>query len=68
MLRDPAGTEVGRGVSYAEGRVVFRVPAGAYYLEPAAVAGYMGQAAEQALSVLGGSVSNIVLAYDTGIR
>jgi hypothetical protein len=68
ILRDPAGAEVGRGVSDAEGRVVFSVPAGAYYLEPAAVTGYMGQAAEQALSVLGGSASNIVLAYDTGIR
>jgi len=68
VLRDPSGAEVARGVSDADGQIVFSVPAGAYYVEPAPVEGLMGQAEPAAVSVLPGSSSSLVLGYDTGIR
>jgi hypothetical protein len=68
VLRNPAGQEVGRGVSDANGHITFSVPAGAYYVEPGPVEGLMGQAAAVALSAPPGSTSSVVVAYDTGIR
>lgn len=68
VLRDPSGAEVGRGTSDADGRIVFNVPGGAYYVEPQPVEGIMGLAEPVALAVVGGSSAGLVLEYDTGIR
>jgi hypothetical protein len=68
VLRDPRGAEVARGVSDGQGLVVFRVPGGSYYVDPAPVDGVMGQAAPVAFAAVGGSSAMLTLTYDTGIR
>jgi hypothetical protein len=68
VLRDPSGGEVARGLSDADGRVTFSVPAGAFYVVPGPVEGLMGQAEAVALAVPAGGSGSVVLAYDTGIR
>jgi hypothetical protein len=68
VLRDPSGAEVARGTSDPTGQISFTVPAGAYYLEPAAASGLMRQAEPEAFSVVGGSSVILTLEYDTGIR
>jgi hypothetical protein len=68
VLRDPAGHAVRTAKSDDEGAVTLSVPGGAYYLEPAAVEGLMGQAQPVAFSVAGGATTVLTLAYDTGIR
>lgn len=68
VLRDPAGHEVDSGTADAQGALTFSVPGGAYYLEPAPVAGLMREPAETAFSVPGGTTVTVALSYDTGIR
>ncbi len=67
-LHDPSGTEIGRGVTDAEGQVVFEVPGGAYYVEALPVEGPMQTPAAQAFSVPAGSDVGLLMSYDTGIR
>lgn len=67
-LFDASGTEVATKMSDAQGRVVFEVPAGAYYAQPQPVEGLMGTPEPQAFSVLGGDQAGLVFGYDTGIR
>jgi hypothetical protein len=68
VLRDPSGAEVARGVSSRDGTVAFSVPGGAYYVEPAAVDGFMGQPQPVAFAVVGGSSVRVTATYDTGVR
>lgn len=67
-LFDASGTLVETLSSNDDGRVVFQVPAGAYYVEPQATEGLMGTPEAQAVSVLGGDQSGLLFGYDTGIR
>jgi len=67
-LFDANGTLVATETSDDDGRVVFQVPSGAYYLEPQPAEGLMGTPEAQAVSVLGGDQSGLLFGYDTGIR
>ena len=67
-LFDATGTEVETKTSGDDGRVVFQVPAGAYYVVAQPVQGLMGAPDAQAFSVLGGDQAGLLLGYDTGIR
>lgn len=68
VLRDASGNQVGEGTSDGDGKVTFLVPGGDYVVESAAVAGLMGQAQPQNVTVADGQTANVVLSYDTGIR
>jgi hypothetical protein len=65
---DPHGNQVATGTSDAEGKVVFDVPAGAYYIAASPFEGLMLDPDPQAFSALGGDQVGLVLSYDTGIR
>jgi hypothetical protein len=65
---DPRGTEVQRAPTDAEGRLVLELPAGAYYVEPADVAGQLGTPPAQAFSIGAGDRVPVRFDYDTGIR
>ncbi len=67
-LFDASGTEVATAMSDENGRVVFQVPAGAYYAVPQQVQGLMGTPEAQAVAVLGGDQAGLLFGYDTGIR
>jgi hypothetical protein len=45
-----------------------QLPAGSYYVVPAEVEGFMGQAEAQAFAAIGGDSVALVFSYDTGIR
>ncbi len=68
VLRDGDGLELARATSDAQGKVSFRVPAGAYYVEAQPVEGLMGTAQAVAFAAVGGDSVGLVLEYDTGIR
>jgi len=65
---DAHGNQVGSGTSNSEGLAEFTLPAGAYFVVPAAAEGLMGSPEEQAFSALAGDHVGLVFAYDTGIR
>lgn len=67
-LYNADGTEVATDRSDVEGRVVFEVPAGAYYAVAQTVEGLMGTPDPQAFSVVGGDQVGLLFGYDTGIR
>ncbi|MEA2631359.1 MAG: SdrD B-like domain [Chloroflexota bacterium] len=68
VVRDPSGSEIARATTAADGTFFVDLPAGAYTVEPQAVAGLMGTARPQSVTVAGGVVSTIQVDYDTGIR
>jgi hypothetical protein len=68
VLRDVSGAQVDRATSDASGKVTFTVAGGAYYIEPATIAGVMGEAQSTAFSVVGGGTVAVQVEYDTGIR
>lgn len=67
-LYNADGTEVATDISDDEGRVVFEVPAGAYYAVAEPVEGLMGTPDAQAFSVLVGDQVGLLFGYNTGIR
>ncbi len=62
------GNEIATTTSNEEGTAEFTVPAGAYFVVPAAADGLMGTPEAQAFSALGGDKVGLLFAYDTGIR
>ena len=68
VIRDPAGSEVARVTTAADGTFFIELAAGGYVVEPQAVNGLMGTARPQSVAVKGGAASSIKLDYDTGIR
>ncbi len=68
VVRDPAGSEVARTTTAAEGSFFVELGPGGYVVEPQAVNGLMGTAPPQNVTVQDGMVSRIQLDYDTGIR
>jgi hypothetical protein len=62
------GTELATTTSDEEGKVVFDVPPGAYYVVAAPVEGLMGTPEAQAFAVLGADQIGLLFQYDTGIR
>ena len=68
LVFDPAGQQVGEGVSDSQGLISMQLPAGAYYVVPAPVDGLMGDAQPLAFAAVGGDSVALVFDYDTGIR
>jgi hypothetical protein len=68
ILRSPTGAELETAASNEQGQIVFRLPPGAYYVEPQPVEGLMGTAQPLAFSVVAGETVEINVDYDTGIR
>jgi hypothetical protein len=67
-IYEPHGNLVATATSDGEGKVVFEVPAGAYYVAPSPAEGLMLDPEPQAFSALAGDEVGLVLSYDTGIR
>ena len=65
---DADGNQVGSGTSNSEGVAEFTLPAGAYFVVPAAAEGLMGSPEAQGFSGLAGDHVGLLFAYDTGIR
>ena len=68
VVRDPSGAEVARTTTAADGTFYVELKAGAYVVEPQAVAGLMGTAGPQSVTVNDGAATTIRIDYDTGIR
>jgi hypothetical protein len=67
-IYDPHANLVATATSDDEGKVVFDVPAGAYYVAASPVEGIMLDPEPQAFAAIGGDDVGLVLSYDTGIR
>ena len=65
---DTSGQQVASGVSGDDGSVALQLPAGAYYVAPQQIEGFMGQAAPLAFAGVGGDNVTLIFEYDTGIR
>ena len=62
------GTIVARVVTEADGTASVALHPGTYAVEPQPAAGVMGTAATQEVKVVNGTMTPVLLAYDTGIR
>ena len=52
----------------AQGAAVISLPPGNYVVQPQQVAGLMGTAAATNVAIVDGTLTPVVLSYDTGIR
>jgi hypothetical protein len=68
IVRDGQGNSMATVVLDAEGSAVVALPAGGYVVEPRPVEGLMGTAESMHVTVVDGTLTPVVLAYDTGIR
>jgi hypothetical protein len=68
LIRDASGAQVARTTTGADGTFFIELPPGGYVVEPQAVAGLMGTAGSQSVTINDGVASMIQLSYDTGIR
>ena len=68
VVRDPSRTEVARSTTAVDGTFYVELKPGAYVVEPQAVAGLMGTAGPQTVTVNDAAVTTIQVDYDTGIR
>lgn len=69
IIRDSSGEEVARATSAADGTFRAALAPGSYQVVPQPVEGLMGTAAESTFSVeLGEPMTELTIAYDTGIR
>lgn len=67
-IRDAAGQVSAMIATGPDGSFLVELPAGTYTVEPVAVEGLMGTAAPVSVEVIAGRVTEVTLAYDTGIR
>lgn len=68
LVVDGGGNTVARVLTDERGTAVASLPAGNYVVRPQPVVGLMGTAAEQAVTIVDGALTPVLLAYDTGIR
>jgi hypothetical protein len=68
VIRDGSGAQVAVAISKADGTYFVALPPGAYVVDPQPVQGLMGTAAQQQATVTTGSITDVPLDYDTGIR
>jgi hypothetical protein len=68
VVRDASGARVATATTAPDGTFFVETPPGDFTVEPAAVAGLMGTAAPQHVTVSAGATSTVELSYDTGIR
>ena len=68
IVQDGQGRSVATVELDAGGAAVATLPAGNYVVQPQRVTGLMGTAAATDVTVVDGSLTPVVLSYDTGIR
>jgi hypothetical protein len=68
IIRDGSGAQVAVAISKADGTYFAALPPGAYVVDPQPVQGLLGTAAQQQATVATGSITDVPLDYDTGIR
>lgn len=68
VIRDASGTVVAQTITASDGSFFVAVPPGDYQMEPQPVAGLVGGAQPQAVTVREGAATSVQLEYDTGIR
>ena len=68
LIRGGEGTIVATLVTDANGTASVALFPGTYTVEPQPAAGLMGTAASQEVKVVDGTMTPVLLAYDTGIR
>jgi hypothetical protein len=68
IIRDGSGAQVAVAISKADGTYFAALPPGAYVVDPQPVQGLLGTAAQQGATVATGSITDVPLDYDTGIR
>lgn len=68
IILDGHGTKVGTVVLDAQGSAVVPIGAGDYVVQPQPAEGLMGTAETVNVTVVGGTLTPVVLSYDTGIR
>jgi hypothetical protein len=68
VVKDKTGATVATVVTDANGTVLVGLPAGDYVVEPQAAEGLMGTAASEPVTVVNGTITQILVLYDTGIR
>ncbi len=68
IVQDGQHKSVATVVLDARGAAVVALPVGEYVVQPQRVAGLMGTAAATDVTVVDGTLTPVVLSYDTGIR
>jgi hypothetical protein len=68
VIRNGSGAQVAVAISNADGGYFVSLPAGSYVVDPQPVQGLLGTAPQQPATVTSGSITDIQLDYDTGIR
>ena len=68
VILDGQGNSVATVVLDAQGSAVVALPAGNYVVQPQPAEGLMGTAESMNVTVVDGTLTPVVLAYDTGIR
>ena len=68
VIRDGSGSQVAVAISKADGTYFVAVPPGAYVVDPQPFQGLLGIAAQRQATVTNGSITDVPLDYDTGIR
>lgn len=68
IILDGQGTSAATVVLDAQGSAVVALPAGNYVVQPQPAAGLMGTPESMNVTVVDGTLTPVVLSYDTGIR
>ena len=68
VIRDRSGSQVAVAISGADGTYFVSLPPGDYVVDPQPVTGLLGTAGQQQATVVAGSITDVPLDYDTGIR
>ncbi len=68
VIRDGSGSQVAVAISGQDGGYFVALPAGQYVVDPQPVQGLLGTPAKQPVSVAAGTITDVPLDYDTGIR
>jgi hypothetical protein len=68
LVKDGQGKTVATLVTDPTGTASAALPAGNYVVEPQPADGLMGTAESQQVTVVNGTITPVLLAYDTGIR
>jgi hypothetical protein len=68
VFRDPAGREVARATTAANGTYFAELQQGSYVVEPQPAEGFLGTSGPQSVTVTDGAAVRLDVSYDTGIR
>ena len=68
VVRDGSGAQVAVAISATDGTYFVSLPPGEYVVDPQPVQGLLGTAPKQPAAVKAGTVIDVPLGYDTGIR